>query len=93
MDGVPEALAHYDRRRVEEAVAAMGADTEWMRYADGDRYFALWLRITSGHIQRHIGLGLFDLADATLRDYYDDGMSALEAAQAVVEADDTGFEW
>ena len=39
-------------------------------YAGGHIAFEGWLILVDKSIQRKVGLGLFDLADAPLRDYY-----------------------
>ena len=88
MTVIPEALSQYDPAKVETAVAAT-TGTRWAEYAHGDPYFALWLKIVDTTIARRVGIGLFDLADAPLRDWYDDGIPPKEAALEVLQADDT----
>jgi hypothetical protein len=58
-------------------------------YAGDDDRFGWWLKLTDLAVQKRIGLGLFDLADWTLRDLYDDGASPLTAALETIAHDDT----
>ena len=58
-------------------------------YAGGHIAFEGWLILVDKSIQRKVGLGLFDLADAPLRDYFEDGITPREAATLVLSEDDT----
>ena len=58
-------------------------------YAGGDIPFALWLALVDRRVMLRVGVGIFDLADAPLADYFEDGISPREAAGLVIEADDT----
>ena len=61
----------------------------WDGAAAGNLYFGVWLALTDRRVQRRVGLGLLDLADAPLRDWFDDGIQPSEAASLVLAADDT----
>jgi hypothetical protein len=90
-----EALRNYNAAKVEHIADRMekGTGTPAMQqaydYAMRHRYFAVWLFATDSVIQRAYGIGLFDLGDVPLRDYFDDGITPREAAQLTLEQDDT----
>ena len=72
-----------------ELVATSSRYANHLDYARGDVPFALWLALTDRRVTRRVGLGIFDLSDAPFADYFEDGMTPAEAADAVLEADDT----
>lgn len=57
-----------------------GADH--LRYARGDRAFAVFLLVADAACRRRIGFSIFDLEDACWRDFYDDGLTPSEALAA-----------
>lgn len=57
-------------------------------YANGDERFALWLRLVNAAVTRKAGVSLFDLADVTLRDWFDDGYTPNDAAREALSSDD-----
>lgn len=59
-------------------------------YAGGHLAFAAWLEQTDRIMVRRYGVGLLDMADAPLRDYYEDGITPAQAAGLVLEGDDIG---
>ena len=76
-----------------ELIATSSRYANHLDYARGDVPFALWLALTDRRVTRRVGLGIFDLADTTLADFFEDGMTPAEAADAVLEADDTFGEY
>ena len=82
MGSIPTALADFDPAKVEAKAATVSS--QWLNYAGGDRYFALWLAIADRHVARKIGLGIMDLADICYRDLYDDGVSPKDAAAEAI---------
>lgn len=87
-NGIPEALTGYDPDRIRTAATKV-LGTRWDHYANHDPYFGLWLKIIDTTLAHRIGIGLFDLADAPYRDWYDDGITPTEAAGLALAADDT----
>ena len=51
--------------------------------------FKEWMKLVDKALMSQCGLGYMDLADQTWHDWFDSGMSALEAAQMALE--DEGF--
>lgn len=84
-------LSTKDPASVQDGVDRMRdrPDGRHMQYARGDARFALWLALVDRRVGRMVGLSLFDLADVTLRDWFDDGMSPREAAEEALANDDT----
>jgi hypothetical protein len=67
-------------------VAALDADgIEHLRYAGGDRDFALFMYATDLICRRRLGVSVFDLEDACWRDFHADGMTPFEALRAARE--------
>ena len=64
--------------------------SDFTDYAGGHLAFAAWLEQTDRIMVRRYGVGLFDMADAPLRDFYDDGITPAQAVGLVMEADDIG---
>ena len=58
-------------------------------YSGGHIAFEGWLRLTDKAVRRKAGLSLFDLADTTLYDFFEDGITPSEAATLVLSEDDT----
>jgi len=79
-----------DTEKIDAAVAAMRrkagegdrACGGVLDYAGGDEQFALWLRQIDIHVGKRLGLSVFDLPDVCWRDYFDDGLSPIEALTA-----------
>lgn len=53
------------------------------------RNYDLWLEKVNAIIERETGLSLDDLADCSTRDWFEDGVSPIEAANLVLE--DSGY--
>lgn len=56
-------------------------------YARGDREFAAWLLVAEVTCRHDTGLSIFDLADWTWRDAYEDDVPPLDALQDALAAD------
>ena len=89
---IPAALSGIKPENLERALAMVRQPHPMaersVEYAGGDDYFAAWLLFLDARFLRSIGLSLFDLADTTLRDFYDDGITPAEAYGLVKEGDD-----
>jgi hypothetical protein len=55
-----------------------------------DQEYELWLEQVNRLIEIVVGLGLSDLKDNPYRDWFDEGMSANEAAKKAVKAEFSG---
>lgn len=84
-------LSTRDAASVVSGMDAMrrAPESRAMQYAGQDARFALWLYLTDRRVARRVGVSLFDLADVTLRDWYEDGLSPAEAAEEALASDDT----
>lgn len=56
-----------------------------MQYANHDSKFANWLAKVDTLVEKQVGVSLFDLEDFPLRDWFDDNVSATEAANMALE--------
>lgn len=85
MSWIDERRAELGDERVDQLLQKVALNMpRYVRYAGGDRGFALWLLM----VDRAIGfLSHRDLADWHWRDAYDDGVSPREAAEEAVHAD------
>ena len=75
-----ETLSPERRRTLTATLDEHGA--EHLRYAGGDREFAMFLLVADARCQRRLGVSIFDLEDACWRDFYDDGLTPAEALRA-----------
>jgi exopolysaccharide biosynthesis protein len=73
------------RRQLETALDADGA--EHLRYAAGDPDFAMFLLVADAAAGRRLGVSIFDLPDACWRDFYDDGLTPMEAVATASESE------
>jgi hypothetical protein len=55
---------------------------EHLRYAGGDRGFAVFVLVADAVCRRRLGVSIFDLEDACWRDFFDDGLTPGEALRA-----------
>lgn len=77
---VAQAFLSWDQESLDKiATQALAEGSDWKRYSNGDDWFAVWLFILDYHIRRRVGVSLFDMPDAPLRDYFDDGMRPIAA--------------
>lgn len=60
-------------------------DARIKRYGGADALFEAWLAKVDARVEARCGLGLFDLADVPMRDWYFDGMAPAEAANLALE--------
>ncbi len=58
---------------------------EYLKYADGDRDFAGWLRDVDTYVKTALWVSIFDLRDLAWRSMYDDGYPATDAAQDIID--------
>lgn len=49
-----------------------------------DEDFGIWMLVIESHLRRKLGIGVFDLADDTYRDKFDDGVPPLEVSSEIV---------
>ena len=63
------------------------------QYAGGHIGFEAWLIVADREVSRKAGVGLLDLPDVALRDWYDDGITPREAAELALENDDCFPTW
>lgn len=67
-------------------LAALDADgAEHLRYADGDRDFALFMFAADLLSKQRFGVSVFDLEDACWRDFHADELTPLQALRAARE--------
>lgn len=75
-----DTLSTDRHHKLAAALNDFGADH--LRYASGDRGFAMFLLAADARSRRHHGVSIFDLEDALWRDFYDEGLSPAEALDA-----------
>ena len=60
---------------------------ELIGYCGGDQAFAQWLDRVDRYLNGVCGLGVLDLADQNYRYSFEDGLSAIEVAESVLESE------
>lgn len=63
-----------------------------VKYANGDREFALWMYLVDRQIARRCGMTHHDMADRIWRDDYDAGSTPREAVEEAVADEFWGWE-
>lgn len=70
---------------MQKVIEKAEGDSSVQDYANGDKWFAVWLKVLDIRVLQTWGVGLFDLRDFTLRDWFDDGITPKQALRLIRE--------
>lgn len=89
LDTLPELKVERALERARSQAFRAPGGRDMLETAGGDERYALWLLIADAGCARRIGVGIFDLADHTWADAYENGDSPSTAVLDAIANDDT----